>query len=333
MTTFSPSPLDRFIQRIRIPWLGFVILVGIILILLPILVAYLEGIQDEFFHGGIWRNFLQAPAIILYILTLMRPMYHSLERAVENLRPIIDIDDEAFHTLVLKTTDIDDRAELGAFAVGVLVGFLSTLAWDIEGGFVLVRLYFFLTNALMFGVLAWVIFTSLTGTKLQRELHQQPMKIDLFNLKPFEPIGRHALFVALAFVGGSVISMIFINPLRRDVDPLSLVVYAILVIVTVLIFFLSMQPTHRLLADRKQSELVKAREMIWEGFQGLRTSPQGREDIVTISTELNLWLKYEELLKNARTWPYNTAMLRTLVVSVLLPAAVSIAQRVLGSLF
>jgi hypothetical protein len=93
-----------------------------------------------------------------------------------------------------------------------------------------------------------------------------------------------------------------------------------------------MRPTHRLLAQVKRKELDTVRSRIWSGFQTMQSSLD-RENILAVSTELNLWLKYEELLKNARTWPYNTAMLRTLVVSVLLPAAVSIGQRILASIF
>jgi hypothetical protein len=333
MTSFSPSLLERTVQRIKIPWSWFVILVAVVLLLLPWFVAYVEGIMDEFLRGGVWRNLLQAPAIILYILVLIRPMNRSLERAVETLRPVIEIDDDSFEVLVSENTDIDDRAEIWSFAIGAVIGILSTFAWDIEPGFVVLRTYLYLINAVMFGALAWIIYTSLTSTKLQRELHRLPMQIDLFNLKPFEAIGRHALFVALAFVGGSVISMLFINPVRQDVDPFSLAVYVILGTVTVLIFFLSMQPTHRLLAEKKRTELVEVRSKIWRSFQGLQVLSPERENIVAISSELNLWLKYEELLEAARTWPYNTAMLRTLVVSVLLPAAVSIGQRVLASLF
>jgi hypothetical protein len=78
---------------------------------------------------------------------------------------------------------------------------------------------------------------------------------------------------------------------------------------------------------------LNVRSRIWESFQSLQSQPPDQEDIVAVSTELNLWLKYEKFLDNARTWPYNTAMIRTLVVSVLLPAAVSIGQRLLASLF
>ena len=113
MATFSPSPLDRFVQRTRLPWGWFVIIVGIVLFSLPILVAYIEGIMDEFLHEGAWRSMMQGPAIILYILILIQPMNRSMERAVKSLRPVINIDDAAFNKLVNETTDINPPVPMG----------------------------------------------------------------------------------------------------------------------------------------------------------------------------------------------------------------------------
>jgi hypothetical protein len=56
-------------------------------------------------------------------------------------------------------------------------------------------------------------------------------------------------------------------------------------------------------------------------------------NIGSASTELDLWLKYEERVKVARTWPYNTAMLRTLFLSTFIPAATWLTQYILGKLF
>lgn len=331
MATFSPSPLDRFVQRTKLPWLWFVILVGILLFLLPFAVAYFDGIMDEFLYEGVWRNLLQGPAIIIYILALMRPMNHSLLQAIEGLREVIDIDDATFNQLVRKNAEIDDRAELGAFMIGAVFGFFTNPPWNIEGDYLLLKFYLPLTSAAMFGMITWIAFTSLASTKLQRELHRLPMKIDSFNLKPFEPIGRHSLVVALAFIGGCVISMIFTNPMREGFSPYSLIIYVILIIVSVLLFFLSMRPTHRLLAEKKRTELTTVQGKISQCFQSLHSMSPESDDLIAASTELTLWSKYEERLKDARTWPYNTAMLRTLFLSVLLPVAASIAQRIFSS--
>ncbi len=44
-----------------------------------------------------------------------------------------------------------------------------------------------------------------------------------------------------------------------------------------------------------------------------------QEETSTIASEINALAIYEQRLQGARTWPYNTGMLRTLFFSVLMP--------------
>lgn len=50
------------------------------------------------------------------------------------------------------------------------------------------------------------------------------------------------------------------------------------------------------------------------------------ESIGTLAEEINALVSYEERVKEARTWPYNTRMLRTVLVSTILPAFAAAAQ-------
>ena len=61
----------------------------------------------------------------------------------------------------------------------------------------------------MFGLLGWVMYTSVAGTKVMAVLHNQPLQIDIFDTRAFEPIGQHSLKTVLAFIGGCAISMFF----------------------------------------------------------------------------------------------------------------------------
>ncbi|MEA3334301.1 MAG: hypothetical protein U9R25_00210 [Chloroflexota bacterium] len=157
------------------------------------------------------------------------------------------------------------------------------------------------------------------------------MKIDIFDLSPFEPIARYSLVMALAFVGGSIISVLFSNPLAGGVDLRALAVYAVLAVVAVLVFFLGMRDTHRVLAKTKKEELKTVDRKIIGLFRSLPAGEEGAQnrDFEAAATELNLWSAYEKRLKGARTWPYNTGMMRALLLSVCLPAATSIAQHFL----
>jgi hypothetical protein len=52
----------------------------------------------------------------------------------------------------------------------------------------------------------------------------------------------------------------------------------------------------------------------------------------TLPADLNALAIYEARLKESRSWPYNTAMLRTLVLSVLAPAVPVVGRYLLDAL-
>ena len=332
MSIFAPTSLGKFLNKTRLSWTWFVVLVGIVLFILPLLVAFADGFIHEFLYEGVWRTMYMAPALLVYILALQRPMDVALERAVLALRKIILLDDDAFEKIVLEASEVDARGELLAFLLGAAFGFWSNGSWTIEGDYQWLKIFFPLAGALLWGTLSWVIYSSVASTKLQTILHQQPMKFDIFNLRPFEPIGRFSLFMALAFVGGLIISALFINPLANESIIFPLTLYAILATVTVFVFFLSMRDTHKVLSAEKKRAIELAELKISEAFQSLSGGTISSGDMVSASTELTLWLKYEARLKVARTWPYNTSMIRTLALSILLPATVSLLQRLLANI-
>ncbi len=90
------------------------------------------------------------------------------------------------------------------------------------------------------------------------------------------------------------------------VAPTFWLVYLPLAAVPVAVFFLNMLPQSRLAA--------------------------GRSDAAEVA-EATLLLAYEQRLRDARTWPCNTAMLRTLFFSVLLSIAMSLLQKLWSRLF
>lgn len=332
MSIFAPTPLEKFVNKTRLSWTWFVILLGVVLLFLPLLVAFADGFMHEFIYEGVWRTMYMAPAILVYILALQKPMNVALERAVLALRKVILLDDDDFEKIVLEASEVDARGELLAFLLGAAFGFWANGPWSIEGDYLWLKIYFPLAGSMFWGTLSWVIYSSVSSTKLQTKLHQQPMEFDIFNLRPFEPIGRLSLFMALAFIGGLIISVLFVNPLANDSIIFPLSTYAILAAVTVLVFFLSMRDTHKVLSAEKKRAVELAELKISEAFQSLSGGTISSGDMVSASTELNLWLKYEARLKVARTWPYNTAMIRTLALSILLPATVSLLQRLLANI-
>jgi Na+/melibiose symporter-like transporter len=329
MATLYPSPLVKLRTRTKLSSYLFVVAVSAILLLFLVIATILDGaIREVVFEGG-WRTMLLPAVIIIYIVALDTPLRDYRTDAVEAFRQLVLIGDEAFEQLVQEASDVDDRSELIAFLVGAAFGVWSNGPWHITEEFFWLKAYFVVVGALMFGLLAWIAFTSLAGTKLDAVLHEQPLDIDIFDVRPFLPIGRYSLFSALAFVGGSVISILFLGPSQEIFNIAALGLYGVLGLVALLVFFLGTRHTHRVLKNAKEREKREIRQHISDAFRALRNEDK---DVAAISTELNLWLKYEDRLKVARTWPYNTTMLRTLFVSVLFPIIASLAQRIIANL-
>jgi hypothetical protein len=228
---------------------------------------------------------LLGPAIIVYILAMFRPASEYQTRALKALRRAVALENDDFMQLVKSASDIDDRGELLAFAAGGAFGFLTNPPWNVTGDCLWLRFFIPFSATLMFGLLAWLSFVSVAGTKLFSELHRQPLKIDIFDLSPFEPIGRYALFTSLAFVGGSVISMIIVNPMDEGLYSVTnFVLHGILAVVTFLVFFLSMRPTHSVLARAKTQELRLVERKIAETFRELKRLETEGKNVDAVST-------------------------------------------------
>jgi hypothetical protein len=171
----------------------------------------------------------------------------------------------------------------------------------------------------MYGILVWIIYGSFVSTRLNAAIHRQQLKIDIFDITPFEAFGRHSLILALAFVGGMTLSLLCTFQVQSLYRIEFWVVYVSLALVTLLIFFLSMRPTHQVLSKEKNRELKAVQERILRASRDLMRRIDQKQDTSITAFEINALVTYEERLQATQTWPYNTPMLRTLFVSVLVP--------------
>jgi hypothetical protein len=185
----------------------------------------------------------------------------------------------------------------------------------------------------MFGLLGWTVYSAVAGTRLTAELHRQPLVVDLFDVRPFEPIGRQSLAISLAFVGGILLSVVFGLGFLDIFAWQNWLVYASLASFAVLIFFLNMRDTHRLLAGAKKRELETVQQRILQASRMLMDRAAGDESSGSLAAEINALSVYEDRLAAARTWPYNTAMLRALFFSLVIPALAELAKVVFHFLF
>jgi hypothetical protein len=328
-----PLLLARLISRTRLSWTSFTVALCLALVLFSIATAYLDGTLGAFFATDHWRDALFYPALITYILAIIPALLRSGDAALEAIQPLVQLDDESFDRLLDDTTVITPRGELGAFGVGVALGILSLAPWQWVDAFSWTILYWATVILLEGGLLAWCIYAAFAGTKPIATVHRHLGDVDILDISRFEPIGRTSLLSSLAFIGGAAIHFFFQVGGEHLFEVGSLIVYGILVVVSTLIFFLSMGPTHRVLAAAKQKELQRAQHNIIAAYRSLESIPAGSPEIGGVSAKLNLLEAYEQRLKGIRTWPYNLGMLRTLAISVLTPVAMNLLQRLVGQVF
>jgi hypothetical protein len=109
------------------------------------------------------------------------------------------------------------------------------------------------------------------------------------------------------------------------------ILFVLLALVPVIVFFLNMRPTHRVLAAEKTRELDAVQGNILRACRTLVARIDAEESTGTLGAEICALVAYEERLQATSTWPYDTAMLRTLFFSVIIPGAAALA-RVVGEL-
>jgi len=319
-----PSLFDRWIARPRRRWVSLI--VAVICIAAPFVAAWLDGSLTRLRESGLWRDILVPPTIITYILVLA-PYQAAMEaRVVASLRPLLDLDEAALKRLAEQTGGMTSRREMAAFGIGVLAA-VGLNAQGVVVDFTWLELILLLEAALMYGLLGVVIYGSLAGTRVTSALLRLPLRIDPLDVTPFEAIGRQSLLLALVFVGGVTLSLLFIGV---DAEILLewefYVTYVPLIIVPLLVFFLNMAPTHRRLQAARDGELKKVQAWIRrECSEMVQRMEQGDEPTAS-PQRVSALAAYESRLLQARTWSYNTTMLCTVFVSVLIPGGTMIGR-------
>lgn len=314
------SIFNRIIARPRSIWLT--IFISLILLLVPFAAALADGLWDELFSQGNWRPFFTAPIVIIYILVVSQWLARSDSDLLKAFRPLVLIDDETFDRLAREASRIHPGGEGIALLAGALIGLGISLPWMKWMITFWLRLYIPVSLCLMWSMLVWVIYDSIASTKLVTVLHRQPLKVDILDTKPFEPMGRYSLIISLVFVGGVALGMIFGLDVKNIFAWQSWVINLPLLCIPVIIFFLNMRTTHRLLAGEKKRQLQVITQEIRIVSHTMQSKIARGETLGETAIEFTAMIAYETRLRATSTWPYNTGMLRTLFFTLLLPLVV-----------
>jgi hypothetical protein len=336
MTTGSasvPSTLvDEFVTRTGLSWLQVSIGFGLVLLLLLSAALYLDSIPALPASGNSWWSFWLAeadqPAIVVYILVNYHLLKRSHQNALQALRSLMSLDDDAFDRLVVQTSVLVRRREWVASGMGAACGLLLQGPWGMPDLYFWRRLFLFLSVTIVYGLLGWIIYVLLASSRQFAELHRRPLDIDVFDPTPLEPIARWSLGISLVFIGGITLSMLF-NPTAEEFLSIEgILIYGTLILVSVVMFFLTMASTHRAMVEAKDEKLRLVRRNLSVTFQKLqeRAAKSQLQDMEALSDSITAWLAYEKRFEEAPEWPYTTDTVRNLLMSTLLPVAAWGAQ-------
>jgi hypothetical protein len=339
----NPSTLlEEFVHQSRLSERQMAAVVGLILILFLVGVAYLAGVLANPFDVDFWRAGLLYPAIIMYIFWSLPILRRLRDNAIESFRPLVVLDDDDFERLLAEAPMFNLRLERLALVIGAAGGLLLLRPWDYTGlsrtwSFLGARsewliLYVLIAGGLWSGVLGLGVFSSIASIRLFSRLQLHKLNINIFDLKPLVPIGHWSLGIAMVFIGGSALSLLFFPHLTPNVE--TLILYSMLILTPVLVFFLNMLSTRQTLVAAKKQKLDMARDNLaaasraleQAGTKGLTEQTKAQLDSIAA------WVTYEKRVKEVPEWPHTSEIRRNLALSTLLPIAVWIIQQLANDL-
>lgn len=325
-----PSLYDRTIARRR-PWWATVLLV--IAIYLPTLASSYRVGTADFFANPLHRSILTAPTVIAYVLLIAPILGRMAPRVVASLWPTLPGDPKELADTIARASRVAPFHEVLAIGAGLLLGILVIGRGSLPGLGIL-PLAVIATNYVMMGLLGWTGYYSISGTRVVSAMLRRPPQVDPLDIKPFEAIGRQSLAFALAFVGGNTIGLLMGNfDVGALLDFRFWLLYLPLSLIPILVFFLNMRLTHRVLADAKQRDLAEVRQQLYHSYRELLHREQDGRSVGDLPAVIAALGTFEKTLIDARTWPYNTATLRTLTFSVFIPLGTVLIRPLLERVF
>ena len=299
---------------------------GLALLLTPAVLAYLDGVGIALLFT-VFRSLLIYPLLIAYLLAACHLVQKTRESVAQALRPLVQTDEKTFMQVVNRACRVSQMGELSALGVGMAVGLAINIVFEpLEPVPYFMELYAYGCRIVMWGVVGWAIYVAFAVTRLTNTILRQPLSVEIFYLRPFQPIGRQSLWLSLMFVGGMMLGLLSSNFAEEELRLEYLINNAFVMGLIVAVFFLNTHNVHRLLAAIKQQKLESIQHHLARAYYRLEELIAENQDTHAIATELNALATSKQELKALRTWPYNTEMLRTIFISIVTPLLIAIAR-------
>lgn len=323
------------IKYSRLPRYWAILIAGIIMVLGLALAAYLDSDITDLLELGFWRNFMDAPVLITYILMVYPFVWRLWRQSIQSLQSLLPTEEGNSNDSAMQTPMPNRRREWVAIFIGAILWLILWQPWGWDGswepGAIWQSAYEVITQTTLFGLIAVLIYSSFTDNWYLNRFIRQHLEPDIFNTRMLTPIALSSLGLSIAWIGGISLSLVF----QTQEDLLSwknIVVWAVVICFAVLVFFLSLWNTHRTITKVKRRELDFIQEYLKTASHELKGL--AKKGNVTGTEELSLtisaWLSYERRIKEVSEWPYDAGIIRRLVASTIVPAVVYLLKIISG---
>jgi hypothetical protein len=322
-TSEDQSLLARLESFLGPRYTAFVAVLALALVLLLALAVYAQHGSGQRVGSGLWMLGLD-PAILVYILVVHPFMHRRWERAMHSLEAL------APHVAGAgRPKPASRRGEWGAMLLGTLVGL--AVARRVPGAEGWLRLYSEATSALMFALLAAVIYRSVVRSRHLAAHSRAGLELNVFDGHLLTPFAQWGQSVSLVFVGGISLSLLFQSyESLRSME--GVIVYGSMVIVALTLFFMSMRTIHVALAKAQGKELATVRRDLDAAREALLRhraceSAGAAQDAYLPVVVLGV---YERQVLDASTWPFNPAIVGRVFASAGAPLGVYLLKLTFG---
>ncbi len=308
--------LEGYLGR-RYLWLTLVL--ALVLTLLLALALFAEGAIESRPGAALWMLGLN-PTMTVYILIVHPMMHRRWRHAMHSLQALAPGAGGAG-----AQKPASHRSEWVAMSLGAVFGLV--LARGMPGAEGWLRLYSEATSALMFALLASVIYGGLVRTRQLAAHSGHGLELDVFDAHLLTPFARWGQSLSLAFVGGISLSLLFQSyQSLRSIG--SVIIYGSMIIVSLTVFFMSVWAIHVALAKAQERELARVRRDLLAAREALHrywaADPAGA--VLDAYLPVVACGIYERQVLDTSTWPFNPTIVRQLFASAAAPLGVYVLK-------
>ncbi len=325
MNMKSQSLVDQLVDHVGLPRVAFVAMVVGLPALLWAAAVLTQGGLAMVGPRSLWKMGLE-PTLIIYILAIYPWLQRRFALALDALRPLSSQPDliDAVHAR-------SRRGEWIAMLTGAAFSLWVTSSWRIDAAWM--RLYLITANILLFGLMALSIYDGVERTRRLARFVRAGLQLDLFDRQALTPMARWGQTVALTFVGGICLSLIF-QSYETLHSVRSLVIYSILIGVSLTLFFSSVWSVHKALIAAQQRELAVVHQHWLLARDALKRKLAEGEpgDVTGLYNPVVVLGAYERQVLAASTWPFNPKIVKEVLASLVMPFLIYGLKIALGRL-